>query len=281
MIRKAGETGEGIIGTVFNDWLNIEGSPATLILAIILLLMMFVAPFGIVGLLRRLARRFVVIVPRPAGHPIDATHLLATTEAAAEVEGVDPGRRGQRLRRPIHHPRRTHMKPRSTRGWSPRSLPPSSSSPRAVTTTTTAPPTPTPHRGERRADQRDHRRHRRRRHDDGRHHRRHQRGETTASTGGSETTTGDTDDGGGGSGWTVDTEDCVDPDRANAPIEGTISIGSSGPLSGGPAAAAFAPVIAGFQAYIDYANEQGLMPGPRHHGQLRRRPVRPGRSPLA
>ena len=33
------------------------------------------------------------------------------------------------------------------------------------------------------------------------------------------------------------------------------------PLSGGPAAAAFAPVAAGFQAYIDYANENELVPG--------------------
>ena len=61
-------------------------------------------------------------------------------------------------------------------------------------------------------------------------------------------------------GWTVDTADCVDPDRANAPIEGVVKIGSSGPLSGGPAAAAFAPVIQGFQAYVDYANERGLLP---------------------
>jgi ABC-type branched-subunit amino acid transport system substrate-binding protein len=60
-------------------------------------------------------------------------------------------------------------------------------------------------------------------------------------------------------GWAVDTADCVDPERANAPIEGAVKIGSSGPLSGGPAAAAFAPVIAGFQAYVDYANEKGLL----------------------
>ena len=89
-VREAGQTGEGIVGTVFNDWLNIEGSPATLILAVILLALMFVAPFGIVGLLRRLARRVVVIEPRPAGRPIDDTRLLATTEAASEVEGVTP-----------------------------------------------------------------------------------------------------------------------------------------------------------------------------------------------
>ncbi len=87
--RKAGETGEGFFGTFFNDWLNIAGSPATMILAFILLVMMFIAPFGIVGLLRRIAHRFVVIVPRPAGHPIDETHLLATTEAATDVEAVD------------------------------------------------------------------------------------------------------------------------------------------------------------------------------------------------
>ena len=58
----------------------------------------------------------------------------------------------------------------------------------------------------------------------------------------------------------MNTDDCVDPDRANAPIEGTVNIASSGPLSGGPAAAAFAPVIAGVQAYIDYANENQLLP---------------------
>jgi branched-chain amino acid transport system permease protein len=88
--RKAGETGEGIIGKVFNDFLNIEGSPATLILSIVLLILMFVAPFGIVGLLKRIAHRFVLIVPRPAGHPIDESHLLTATEASADVNGDVP-----------------------------------------------------------------------------------------------------------------------------------------------------------------------------------------------
>ena len=32
------------------------------------------------------------------------------------------------------------------------------------------------------------------------------------------------------------------------------------PLSGGVAAAAFGPVAEGFRAYIEYANEQGLLP---------------------
>jgi branched-chain amino acid transport system permease protein len=59
-----GAESEGLVGLLFG-WLN--GSPATLILAIVLLVLMFVAPFGIVGLLKRLAARLVVIVPKPAG----------------------------------------------------------------------------------------------------------------------------------------------------------------------------------------------------------------------
>lgn len=59
--------------------------------------------------------------------------------------------------------------------------------------------------------------------------------------------------------WAVSTDDCVDPDAANAPIEGTIKIGSAMPLSGGPAAIAFAPVKDGYEAYIDWANEQGIL----------------------
>ena len=59
--------------------------------------------------------------------------------------------------------------------------------------------------------------------------------------------------------WAVNTDDCVDPDAANAPIEGSIKIGSAMPLSGGPAAIAFAPVKDGFEAYINWANEQGIL----------------------
>lgn len=61
------------------------------------------------------------------------------------------------------------------------------------------------------------------------------------------------------SGWTVNTDDCADPDAANAPIEGTLKIGSIMPLSGGVAASAFAPVKEGFDAYVQYANENGLL----------------------
>jgi ABC-type branched-subunit amino acid transport system substrate-binding protein len=62
-------------------------------------------------------------------------------------------------------------------------------------------------------------------------------------------------------GWAVDTENCADPDRATAPIEDTIRIGSAMPLSGGVAAAAFAPAAQGFEAYINYANENDLVAG--------------------
>jgi branched-chain amino acid transport system substrate-binding protein len=60
-------------------------------------------------------------------------------------------------------------------------------------------------------------------------------------------------------GWAVNTDDCVDPEAANAPIEGTIKIGSAMPLSGGPAATAFAPVKDGFEAYIQWANENKIL----------------------
>jgi hypothetical protein len=63
---------------------------------------------------------------------------------------------------------------------------------------------------------------------------------TTADGGGTETT------GGGDAGsWAVDTSNC--PDDATAPIKGTSKIGTTLPLSGGPAAAAFAPVAQGLQ----------------------------------
>lgn len=83
-------------------------------------------------------------------------------------------------------------------------------------------------------------------------------GETTvADTSGSETTVAETTP--EAEGWAVDTEACIDPDAANAPIEGEIKIGSAMPLTGGVAAAAFAPVKGGFEAYINYANEKGLL----------------------
>jgi branched-chain amino acid transport system permease protein len=62
--REAAASGDGFIGWLFG-WMS--GSPAALILALVLLGMMYVAPFGIIGLLKRLAAKFVVIIPSPAG----------------------------------------------------------------------------------------------------------------------------------------------------------------------------------------------------------------------
>lgn len=61
-------------------------------------------------------------------------------------------------------------------------------------------------------------------------------------------------------GWAVNTDDCIDPAAAEAPIEGTIKIGSVMPLTGESSAdEAFAPVKDGWLAYMDYANENGIL----------------------
>lgn len=79
--------------------------------------------------------------------------------------------------------------------------------------------------------------------------------EDTSAPSGTEAPSGGND----GEAWTVNTDNCVDPAAANAPIEGTIKIGSVMPLSGGVAAVAFAPVKDGFEAYVKYANEKKLL----------------------
>ena len=59
----------------------------------------------------------------------------------------------------------------------------------------------------------------------------------------------------GGAAFAVDVSNCDDPDAATAIIEGSIKIGTSIPLSGGPAVL-FAPFADGQQAYIDYYNAE-------------------------
>ncbi len=76
--REWGADSDGIVGVLFG-WLN--SSPATFILAVLLLVMMFVAPFGVVGLLKRLAAKVAVIVPSPAG---------TRSNVPAVEEGLDP-----------------------------------------------------------------------------------------------------------------------------------------------------------------------------------------------
>ena len=84
---------------------------------------------------------------------------------------------------------------------------------------------------------------------------------STADTEATETTAGETDDteAPAADAWTVNVDDCADPDAATAPIEGEIKIGSAQPLSGTPAVA-FAPVKDGMELYFEYANAQGLIP---------------------
>lgn len=62
--RQAGTDKTGVVGWLFG-WAN--QSPATLILAAVIIVIVFVAPHGLVGLLRQLARQFVVVVPDPVG----------------------------------------------------------------------------------------------------------------------------------------------------------------------------------------------------------------------
>lgn len=66
-------------------------------------------------------------------------------------------------------------------------------------------------------------------------------------------------DGTGDGAFAVDTGDC--PDDATEPIEGTVKIGTTLPLSGGAAAAAFAPVAEGLENFFEYANDNELLPG--------------------
>jgi branched-chain amino acid transport system substrate-binding protein len=77
--------------------------------------------------------------------------------------------------------------------------------------------------------------------------------EAPSATDGPDTTEPSSSDG-----WTINTDDCIDPDLVDEPIEGSISIGTVLPLSGTPAIL-FAPVANGMKAYVDYANENGLL----------------------
>lgn len=65
-------------------------SPASLILSVIILGMMFIAPFGIVGLFRRIAARFVVVMPRPAGSAATVRDVEVATADLVLAETDDP-----------------------------------------------------------------------------------------------------------------------------------------------------------------------------------------------
>jgi ABC-type branched-subunit amino acid transport system permease subunit len=62
--RSAGASGRGVIHYLFN-WT--EQSPATLIFSVALIALMFVAPYGVVGLVKRFSRKVVTVVPAQVG----------------------------------------------------------------------------------------------------------------------------------------------------------------------------------------------------------------------
>lgn len=68
--RGFGSDSTGIIGFLFG-WA--DQSPATLILGAALIVIMFLAPYGLVGLIKKSVARFVVVVPKPAGHRVAQT----------------------------------------------------------------------------------------------------------------------------------------------------------------------------------------------------------------
>ena len=66
---------------VVQDFLNGRANLATIVFATLLILLMFLAPFGLVGLAKRAGRRVVLVIPRPP--------LALDTGAATPV--VEPG----------------------------------------------------------------------------------------------------------------------------------------------------------------------------------------------
>jgi ABC-type branched-subunit amino acid transport system permease subunit len=67
----------------FSEFLDGRPNLATLVFALMLILLMFVAPFGIVGLVKRLAAKVLVVMP---GRPTDAP---GAPVEPGEVSGFD------------------------------------------------------------------------------------------------------------------------------------------------------------------------------------------------
>lgn len=65
--RGFGADSDGVVGFLFG-WA--DQSPATLILGVALILIMFLAPYGLAGLIKKSVARLVVVVPKPAGHRV-------------------------------------------------------------------------------------------------------------------------------------------------------------------------------------------------------------------
>lgn len=71
--RDIGSDNKGVLGKIFG-WA--DQSPATFILGAVLVVVMFLAPYGLVGLLKRATRRLVVVVPRHIGSESRVTNTL-------------------------------------------------------------------------------------------------------------------------------------------------------------------------------------------------------------
>ena len=94
--RSAGASGEGVVGSTIDFFFGwADQSPAMFILAVGLIALMFVAPYGLLGLLKRLSRRFVVVVPTPVGAPPSVlaaqpppvqVSQLSTKDSQGEIE---------------------------------------------------------------------------------------------------------------------------------------------------------------------------------------------------
>ncbi|MEO6124071.1 MAG: ABC transporter substrate-binding protein [Ilumatobacteraceae bacterium] len=59
--------------------------------------------------------------------------------------------------------------------------------------------------------------------------------------------------------WSVDTAGCADPAAADATIASPLIVGTAAPQSGGLVSSIYAPVLVGYQAYIDQANANALL----------------------
>ena len=80
-------------------------------------------------------------------------------------------------------------------------------------------------------------------------------------------------------GWAVDTENCSDPDRANAPIEGTIRIGSVMPLSEVPPRQRSSRRPAASRRTSTTPTRTNSCPATARADRRRRLPVRPALTP--
>jgi branched-chain amino acid transport system permease protein len=79
----------------FDDFLSGRPNLATIVFAALLILLMFVAPFGIVGTVKLAARKVVAVVPRPPTLPPPEEALPASAGPEGEdLDGREPAHRG-------------------------------------------------------------------------------------------------------------------------------------------------------------------------------------------